>query len=118
IARFRAEFVGLLMLATGALMLLAAANELITLYITLEISSLSTAFLAAWSRRDPRSVEAGLKYFLLSAMSSAVLLYGLALLYGLSGSTRLDRIGAMVTTTPNAALFLALALLLAGFGFK
>src|SRR5688572_18644769 len=76
-ARFKAEFVGLLLLATTALMLMAAARELMTLYIALEMSSLSIAFLSAWAKRDLRSTEAGLKYFLLSAMSSAVLLYGM-----------------------------------------
>jgi NADH-quinone oxidoreductase subunit N len=118
IARYRAEFVGLLMLATVALMVLASANELITLYLALEISSLSIAFLSAWQKRDLRSTEAGLKYFLLSAMSSAVLLYGLALLYGLTGETRLDAIARELTTATSPALFLALAMLLAGFGFK
>jgi NADH-quinone oxidoreductase subunit N len=117
-AAYRAEFVGLLLLATVALMVMASANDLITAYIALEMSSLSIAFLSAWYKRDLRSTEAGLKYFLLSAMSSAVLLYGMALLYGLTGQTRLDAIARELTTTASPALFLSLALLLAGFGFK
>jgi NADH-quinone oxidoreductase subunit N len=116
--RFKAEFVGLLLLATTALMLMAAARELITIYIALEMSSLSIAFLSAWAKRDLRSTEAGLKYFLLSAMSSAVLLYGMALVYGVTGQTQLDEIARQLTQSPNAALFLAVAMLLAGFGFK
>ena len=64
------------------------------------------------------ATEAGLKYFLLSAMSSAVLLYGMALLYGLTGETRLDAIARQLTAAPSAPLLLALGLLLAGFGFK
>jgi NADH-quinone oxidoreductase subunit N len=116
--QYRAEFVGLLLFATTALMLLASANELITLYIALEMSSLSIAFLSAWAKRSRAATEAGLKYFLLSAMSSAVLLYGMALLYGLTGETRLDMIARQLSTGPSAPLLLALGLLLAGFGFK
>ena len=116
--RYRAEFVGLLLLATTALMFLASATELITVYIALEMSSLSIAFLSAWAKRGLAATEAGLKYFLLSAMSSAVLLYGMALLYGLTGQTRLDAIAAALTAGPSGPLLLSLALLLAGFGFK
>jgi NADH-quinone oxidoreductase subunit N len=116
--RYRAEFVGLLLFATTALMLLASASELITVYIALEMSSLSIAFLSAWSKRSLTATEAGLKYFLLSAMSSAVLLYGIALLYGLTGETRLDAIARQLSAVPSAPLLLSLALLLAGFGFK
>lgn len=116
--RYRAEFVGLLLFATTALMFLASAAELITVYIALEMSSLSIAFLSAWAKHDLKATEAGLKYFLLSAMSSAVLLYGMALLYGLTGQTRLDAIARELATGPSAPLLLSLALLLAGFGFK
>jgi len=116
--RYRAEFVGLLLFATTALMLLASAAELITVFVALEMSSLSIAFLSAWHKRALRSTEAGLKFFLLSAMSSAVLLYGMALLYGLTGQTRLDAIAREVSSAPSPALLLALTMLLAGFGFK
>ncbi|MPZ15036.1 MAG: NADH-quinone oxidoreductase subunit NuoN, partial [Chloroflexi bacterium] len=116
--RFHAEFVGLLLFATVALMLLASANELITVYVSLEMSSLSIAFLAAWQKRALRPAEAGLKFFLLSAMASAVLLYGMALLYGLTGQTRLDAIARELSVEPSGPLFLALAMLVAGFGFK
>ncbi len=118
VARYRSEFVGLLLLATTALMLLAAASDLITIYIALEMSGLSIAFLSAWNKRDVRSTEAGLKYFLLSAMSSAVLLYGMAIIYGLTGQLQLSAIARELTTSPNAALFLGMTMLLAGFGFK
>ena len=116
--RYRAEFVGLLLFATTALMFLASASDLVTVYISLEMSSLSIAFLSAWAKRGLTATEAGLKYFLLSAMSSAVLLYGIALVYGLTGQTRLDAIAAALSAGPSAPLLLALALLLAGFGFK
>lgn len=118
LARYRAEFIGLLLLSTAALMVLSAANDLITVYVALEMSSLSIAFLSAWNKRDLRSTEAGLKFFLLSAMSSAVLLYGMALLYGITGHLRLDAIARELASEPSGPLFLALAMLLAGFGFK
>src|SRR4051794_14074565 len=92
IPRYRAEFVGLLLFATTALMILAAGSDLITIYIALEMSGLSIAFLSAWNKHGLISTEAGLKYFLLSAMSSAVLLYGMALIYGLTGQVQLAAI--------------------------
>ncbi len=114
----RGEFVGLVLLCTAGLMLLAAARDLITVYLSLEISSLSIAFLSAWNKRDVRSAEAGLKFFLLSAMSSAILLYGMALIYGLTGQLQLDAIAREITGPLSPALLLALALIVAGFGFK
>jgi NADH-quinone oxidoreductase subunit N len=102
IDRYKAEFVGLILLATSGLMMLAAAADLITMYISLEISSLSIAFRAAWYKRDLRSTEAGRKYLGFSAISYAILVYGMALATG--GS--------------SPALFLGLTMLLAGFGFK
>jgi NADH-quinone oxidoreductase subunit N len=117
-ARYRSEFVGLLLLATTALMLMAAASDLITMYIALEMSSLSIAFLSAWQKRDLRSTEAGLKYFLLSAMSSAVLLYGMAIVYGVTGQVHLGAIAQELGGRPSVALFLGLTMILAGFGFK
>lgn len=114
----KGEFVGLLLLATAALMLLAAARELITVYLALEMSSLSIAFLSAWRKHELRSTEAGLKYFLLSAMSSAILLYGIALLYGLTGQTQLDAIARELVGAPSGTLLLAVAMVVAGFGFK
>lgn len=116
--RHQSESIALVLLSTAALMLLVSATELITLYVSLEMSSLAIAFLAAWLKRDARSTEAGLKFFLLNALSSAVLLYGIALLYGLTGHTRLDLIAGELAGQPSAALLLAISLLLAGFGFK
>lgn len=117
-ARHRAEYVGLLLFCTGALMLLAAAGDLLMAYIALETSGLSIALLAAWNKRDVRSTEAGLKFFLLSAMASAILLYGMALIYGLTGQLGLEAIGREIAGAPSPSLLLALAMLLAGVGFK
>jgi len=116
--RYRAEFVGLLLLATSALMFMAAAADLITAYISIEMSSLSIAFLSAWRKRDLRSTEAGLKYFLLSALSSAIMLYGMAIVYGLTGQLQFAAIARALGSTPSGALLLGLTMLLAGFGFK
>jgi NADH-quinone oxidoreductase subunit N len=95
-----------------------------SIYLALELSSLSLAFLAAWNKRDAiagqglKSTEAGIKFFLLSAMSTAVLLYGFALLYGLSGATTLPDIARVLANTPSPAALLAVTMLVAGLGFK
>jgi len=114
-----AEFCGLILFCTAGLMFMASGFELMTVYLGLELSSLSLAFLAAWNKRELRSSEAGLKYFVLSAVSSGILLFGMALLYGATGSTRLTEIGRLLTT-PQAqpAAMLAMSMLVAGFGFK
>lgn len=115
---YEAEFYGLLLLCTTGMMLMATTAELMSIYLSLEISSLSLAFLATWAKRDLRSSEAGLKFFVLSALSSAILLYGMALLYGLTGSTTLSDIARLLTGGGSPAAMLALSMLIAGFGFK
>ena len=115
---YEAEFYGLLLFCTTGLMLMATTGELMSIYLSLEISSLSLAFLATWAKRDLRSSEAGLKFFVLSAMSSAILLFGMALLYGLTGSTRLADISRLLTTGASPTAMLAMSMLVAGFGFK
>jgi NADH-quinone oxidoreductase subunit N len=114
-----AEFCGLILFCTAGLMFMASGYELMTVYLALEISSLSLAFLAAWNKRELRSSEAGLKFFVLSAVSSGILLFGMALLYGITGSTSLRVIGGILTTpTVAPAALLAMSMLVAGFGFK
>ena len=114
------EFYALvLVIATGA-MLMAGANDLITIYVSLELTSISQYALAGFMR-DSRSSESGLKYLLLGAVSSAMLLYGMALLFGLTGSTALPDIAAALRSAGDNLRFaylLAAALLVAGFGFK
>lgn len=119
------EFYSVVLFSTTGLMLMAAANELMTLYLALEVSSLSLAFLAAWNKRDRvalqglKSSEAGMKFFLLSAMSTSILLFGMALLYGVSGTTNLEGIRRAVQVTgPTPVMLLTIAMLVAGFGFK
>jgi len=119
-----AEFYVMVLFSTSGLMLMASGNELMTIYLALEVTSLSLAFLAAWNKRDAiagqglRSTEAGIKFFLLSAMSTAVLLYGMALLYGVSGATTLVDISRVLTGTPSPAVLLSVTMLVAGLGFK
>jgi NADH-quinone oxidoreductase subunit N len=115
-----AEYLSLLMVITGGAMLLASSNDLVMIFIALELQSVSQYVLAGFMR-DGRSSEAGLKYLLLGATSVAVMLYGMALLYGLSGSTALPDIAAALAraTDGQRAAFLAAAVALtAGFGFK
>src|SRR5262245_47437214 len=119
-----AEFYVITLLATAGLMLMAQGNELMTIYLALEVTSMSLAFLAAWNKRDAiagqglKSTEASIKFFLLSAMSTAVLLYGMALLYGVTGATTLADISRVLTDTPTPAVLLSVTMLVAGFGFK
>ena len=106
---FEAEFYVMVLFSTAGLMLMASGNELITIYLALEVTSLSLSFLAAWNKRDAiagqglKSTEAGIKFFLLSAMSTAILLYGMALLYGVSGATTLVDISRVLTGSPSPA---------------
>jgi NADH-quinone oxidoreductase subunit N len=119
-----AEFYIMVLFCTSGLMLMASGNELMSIYLALEVTSLSLAFLAAWNKRDViagqglKSTEAGIKYFLLSAMSTAVLLYGMALLYGVTGATTLVDISRVLTGTPSPATLLSVTMLVAGLGFK
>ena len=123
--RFQAEYYALVLLSTTGMMLLASTVELITIYIALELTALPIAALAAFLR-DGRSTESGLKFLILSAISSAVLLYGMVLVYGFTGTTSLSGIAAQIggldlgADTPfgsNALLF-GIVLMIAGFGFK
>jgi NADH-quinone oxidoreductase subunit N len=119
-----AEFYIMVLFSTAGLMLMASGNELMSIYLAIEVTSLSLAFLAAWNKRDTiagqglRSTEAGIKFFLLSAMSTAVLLYGMALLYGVTGATTLVDISRVLTGTPSPAALLSVTMLVAGLGFK
>jgi NADH-quinone oxidoreductase subunit N len=114
-----AELCGLILFCTAGLMFMASSYELMTVYLALEISSLSLAFLAAWNKNELRSTEAGLKFFVLSAVSSGILLFGMALMYGITGSTNLRVIGQILTSgNATPAALLAMSMLVAGFGFK
>ncbi|MSQ41943.1 MAG: NADH-quinone oxidoreductase subunit N [Dehalococcoidia bacterium] len=115
-----AEFYALLLVATGAMVLLTQANDLVSVFIALETTAIAQ-FVLAGIGRDARSSEAGLKYLLTGAVSAAVLLYGFALLFGLAGTTALPGIAAYVAAgheETRLALILAFVLVAAGLGFK
>ena len=115
------EFHSLLLFSLAGQCLMAAANDLIIVFIGLEISSIASYVLAGYLRDDKRANEASLKYFLLGSFATAFFLYGVAILYGSTGTVRLDQIRA-VLNGPNAPfpvfVTLAAALLLVGLGFK
>src|SRR6478672_5785513 len=115
------EYYALMLFATAGMMLMAAATDLLVIFLALEVMSLAVYVLTGIRRDSPASTEAAFKYFLLGAFSSAFFLYGIAFTYGLTGSTRLDRIGSMMAAqalAPTPMQFLALGLVIVGFGFK
>jgi NADH-quinone oxidoreductase subunit N len=123
-SRWSGEFYALIVWCTLGHMFLASAAELFTIFLSLQLTSLPLIVLIGYAKRDPRSSEASLKYLLLVLVSTAVLLYGMTLIYGALGTSTLSEIGkALAEETasgqgvlPVAAL--GLVLLLAGFGFK
>ncbi len=116
---WRAEFYAVLLIATVGMMLMASSGDLIMVYIALETASISLYILAGFRKTDPASTEAALKYLLLGAMASAVLLYGMALLYGLTGTTTLATIGTRLAPQVGQPIaLLALVLVVTGFAFK
>src|SRR2546430_1733954 len=87
------EYYALILFATVGMMFLGAGYDLISLYIALELMALTFYVLVAFTKRDRRSNEAGMKYFLLGAFSSGILLYGMSVIYGITGATNLGKIG-------------------------
>jgi len=120
---FRGEYYALVLLSALGMMLMAATGELISIYIALELTSISLYVLAGFLK-DKKSAEASLKYLLLGAIASAVLLFGMALVFGSTGETQLVQIAraiAMESSTnlmAHPALVMGIVLLIAGFGFK
>jgi NADH-quinone oxidoreductase subunit N len=110
------EYYALVLLATVGMMLMASAGDLIVVFLALELMSLSLYVLAGYFRARLTSGEASMKYFLLGAFASSFFLYGLALVFGATGTTNLDRIGAAGSS--DFLLLVGFALLLVGFGFK
>ena len=109
----------LILLATLGMMLMAAGNELIIVFLGLELMSLSLYVLASYFRESPASSEAGMKYLLLGAFASAFFLYGIALIYGGAGTTSVPAIAEAITAENKSPLLLAgMFLLVVGFGFK
>ncbi len=113
------EYYPLVLLATAGMMFLAGAEDLIVLFLGLEVMSVAVYVLAGYNRTDPFSSEAALKYFLIGAFASGFLLYGIALVYGVTGTTNFSLIGAQLSGRPIPLMgALGLGLLLIGMGFK
>ena len=117
----RFEFPILILLATLGMMMMVSANDLISLYVGTEMQSLSLYVLAAFRRDSLRSTEAGLKYFVLGALSSGLLLYGCSLIYGFTGSTSFEALaGLFAAEGPPVSIgvIIGLVFLIAGLAFK
>lgn len=116
----RFEYPILIMFSTVGMMLMISANDLISLYMALELQSLPLYVLAAMRRDNVRSTEAGLKYFVLGALSSGMLLYGASLLYGYTGTTNFDTMAVALENTGSLSLgvITGMVLLLSGLAFK
>jgi NADH-quinone oxidoreductase subunit N len=115
------EYYALMLFAIAGMMLMATASDLLVIFLALEVLSLAVYVLTGIRRDSSLGTEAALKYFLLGAFSSAFFLYGIAFTYGVTGSTRLDRIGSQIAAQaldPTPMQLLALGLLLVGFAFK
>ena len=116
----RFEYPVLLLFATLGMLIMVSANDLMTLYVGLELLSLSLYVVAAFRRDDERSAEAGLKYFVLGALASGLLLYGSSLVYGFSGTTNFDRIADALSdpAKASAGVVVGLVFVMAGLAFK
>jgi len=115
----RGEYYALLLFATAGMGILAGANELLTAFVGLEMSSISTYILAGFRRNALKSNESSMKYFLLGSFATAFFLYGIALTYGATRSTRFDVVSAaLVSHGTGMLLILGLGLIFVGLGFK
>jgi NADH-quinone oxidoreductase subunit N len=113
------EYYPLVLLSTAGMLFLAGAEDLIVLFLGLEVMSVGVYVLAGYDRNNPASAEAALKYFLIGAFASGFLLYGIALVYGATGTTNLSLVGAQLAGRPLPLMAaLGLGLLLIGLGFK
>ncbi|HEX7709675.1 MAG TPA: NADH-quinone oxidoreductase subunit NuoN [Sphingomonadaceae bacterium] len=113
------EYAVLVMLATVGMMIMISANDLMTLYVGLELQSLAFYVTAAMNRENAKATEAGLKYFVLGALASGLLLYGASLVYGFTGQTELDQIAKAISLgSHSVGLIFGVVFLLAGIAFK
>ncbi|NKB82115.1 MAG: NADH-quinone oxidoreductase subunit NuoN [Nitrospirales bacterium] len=115
-----AEYYGFILLSLVGMMVMVSAADLLTIYLGIELMSISLYIMVGFKRFEGKSIEASAKYFILGAFSSGILLYGISLLYGIGGSTRLSEISAVVTSRggDDPLVLIALMLVIVGFGFK
>ena len=114
----RPEYPVLILLSTCGMGMMVSASDMLTLYVGLELQSLAAYVLASFMRRDTRSAEAGLKYFVLGALASGILLYGISLVYGFSGTTTFDGIADAYAGPRSLGLMFGLVFVFAGIAFK
>ncbi len=116
----RPEYAVLVLLATAGMMMMISANDLISLYVSLELQSLALYVVAAFHRDDVRSTEAGLKYFVLGALASGMLLYGASMVYGFAGTTSFDMLARSFANggTVSIGLVIGIVLIAVGLAFK
>jgi NADH-quinone oxidoreductase subunit N len=114
------EYYQLVLCSVLGMTVMASARDLVSIFVALELLSIPAYMLAAWRKRDLRGNEAGLKYYLMGVFASAILLYGMSLLYGVTGSTKLSEIGRYVANLPQGEPVVALAIVfvIIGFAFK
>ncbi len=112
------EYPVLILLATAGMGMMVSAGDLLTLYVGLELNSLASYVLASFMRRDQRSAEAGLKYFVLGALASGILLYGISLVYGFSGTTLFTDVAKAYSLGKSTGLTFGLVFVFAGLAFK
>jgi len=116
---WESEYYELILASVLGMMVMTSARDLITVFVALELLSIPAYMLATWRKRDLESNEAGLKYYLMGVFASAVLLYGMSLLYGVTGSTLLTSINAHLAENPGvSAVTLGVVFVIAGFAFK
>ncbi|MET4594858.1 MULTISPECIES: NADH-quinone oxidoreductase subunit NuoN [unclassified Sphingomonas] len=114
----RPEYPVLILLSACGMGIMVSSSDMLTLYVGLELQSLAAYVLASFMRRDGRSAEAGLKYFVLGALASGILLYGISLVYGFSGTTVFAGIADAYAGTPSLGLLFGLVFVFAGLAFK
>ncbi|MFZ1136191.1 MAG: NADH-quinone oxidoreductase subunit N [Candidatus Korobacteraceae bacterium] len=112
------EYYALMLFATVGMMLMSSAVELVLIFIALEISSISSYILAGFRRRAAESAESSLKYFLLGSFATAFFLYGVAMIFGATGSTNVYVIAESLKSQQSVLIYLAVALMFVGLGFK
>lgn len=117
---YQGEYYTLLLTSILGMVMMASSRDLVSVFVALEFLSIPSYMLAAWRKRDSKSNEAGMKYFLMGVFASAVMLYGMSLLYGVSGSTKLVEIGAVVTGRDHmvGVQVLGVIFVIVGFAFK
>lgn len=115
---YQGEFYVLLLVSVLGMVMMASSRDLLSVFVALELLSIPAYMMAAWRKRDVKSNEAGVKYYLLGVFASGVLLYGMSFLYGTTGSTKLTEIGAALSGDLTGMQVLAVVFVVAGFAFK